>query len=365
MKNTGFLLNYVDRGLKNDLATVVFVNMAASKQEPSEYGKSGFHYRANKWDIPTLDLGPTGYELYDLHHGITSAVFRKRTQAIHVATLVPPAHNVGKSENPRLPLENPRSYLIEEGCDPTQCLCLPGTARGVGMFVECDCLPCKLRDALLADLPTKDEKKRWRGSDAGQTQLLERHYGEMRKDLLMLGCDRTRELIHLLLLVHEEKHTNPDLWSDLQFEAVVDLLAALSVLAEMQPVNYNATPQWTAWLGENVAVTLLDGAGKRYWEEMEAEYIKKFEARYYKPEVRRIPVLLAALRSRGLIDPFVKLTSPDITKTTDPNKFGDDKSYTKAAPMRIYVCQDTLFEGARQAERIADFLKEKMRCILG
>jgi hypothetical protein len=187
----------------------------------------------------------------------------------------------------------------------------------------------------------------------------------MRKDLLMLGCDRTRELIHLLLLAHEDKHTNPDLWSDLQFEAVVELLAALSVLAEMQPVNYNATPQWTAWLGEKVAVALLDGAGKMHWEEMEAEYIREFEARYYKPEVRRIPVLLTALRSRGLIEPFVKLTSPSFTKSTDPNKLGDEKSYARPAPIRIYVCQDTLFEGARQAERITDFLKEKMRCILG
>lgn len=365
-KNTGFLLNYDNRGLKNDMATVVVVNKAASVQEPSEYGKSGFHYKVKRWDVPTSDLGPKGYEFkYDLDHAIASAIFRKRTQAIHVATLVPPAHNVGKSENPRLPLENPRSYLIKEGCDPTQCLCLPGTTRGVGMFVECDCLPCKLRDALLADLPTKDEKKRWKGSDAGQTQLLERHYGEMRKDLLMLGCDRTRELIHLLLLAHEDKHTNPDLWSDLQFEAVVELLAALSVLAEMQPVNYNATPQWTAWLGEKVAVALLDGAGKMHWEEMEAEYIREFEARYYKPEVRRIPVLLTALRSRGLIEPFVKLTSPSFTKSTDPNKLGDEKSYARPAPIRIYVCQDTLFEGARQAERITDFLKEKMRCILG
>ena len=366
IKNTGFLLNHDDRGLKNDMATVVVVNKAASVQEPSDYGKSGFHYRANRWDVPTSDLGPKGYEFkYDLDHVITSAIFRKRTQAIHVATLVPPAHNVGKSENPRLPLENPRSYLIKEGCDPTQCSCLPGTTRGVGTFVECDCLPCKLRDALLADLPTKDEKKRWEGSDAGQTQFLERHYGEIRKDLLMLRCDRTRELIHLLLLMYEDTSSNPDLWSDLQFEAVVDLLAALSVLAEMQPVNYNTAPQWTAWLGESMAIALLDGADRHHWDKMRLEYMTKFEAQYYRPEARRKPVLLAALRSRGLIEPLVKPTSPDITKPTDPNKLGDDKSYARPAPMRIYVCQDTLFEGARQAERITDFLKEKMRCILG
>lgn len=366
-KNTGFLLNYNNRGLKNDMATVVFVNKAASVQEPSEYGKSGFHYRANRWDIPTLDLGPKGYELYDLDHdNITSTVFRKRTQAIHVATLVPLAHNVGNSGNPRLPLENTRSYLIKEGCDPTLCSCLPGTTRGVGTFVECDCLPCKLRDVLLADLPTKDKKKRWQGSDAGQTQVLERHYGEIRKDLLMLGCTRTRELIHLLLVVHEDKHSNPDLWSNLQFEAVVELLAALSVLAEMHPVNYNTAPQWTALLGENVAVALLDGADKMHsWDGMEAEYIREFEAQYYRPEVRMIPVLLAVLRSRGLVQPLVKLISPDFTKSTDPNKLGDEKSYARATPMRIYVCQDTLFEGARQAKKITVFLKKEMRCIFG
>ena len=366
IRNTAFLLNYDNRGLKNDMATVVFTNMAASVQEPSEYGRSGFHYRANRWNIPTSDIGPKGYELYDLHrHNITSAVFRKRTQAIHVATFVPPAHNVGNSGNPRLPLENTRSYLIKEGCDATGCSCLPNTTRGVSTFVECDCLPCKLRDVLLADLPTKDKKKRWQGSDAGQTQVLERHYGEIRKDLLMLGAARTRELMHLLLVVHEDKHSNPDLWSNLQFEAVVELLAALSVLAEMHPVNYNTTPQWTASLGESLAVALIDGADRHYWDKMTLEYMTKFEAQYYRPEARRKLVLLAVLRSRGLIEPLVKLTSSDITKPTDPNKLGDDKSYARPAPMRIYVCQDTLFEGARQAERITDFLKERMRCILG
>jgi len=366
-QNRSCLLNHQDRAFKNDMTAVVVVNKATNVQEPSEYGRSGFHYRAGRWQIPTLDVGPKGYELYDLD-GVTSAVFRKRTPAIHVATLVPPSYNVGNSGNPRQPLENPRSYLIREGCDATPCSCLPGTTLAVGTFVECDCLPCKLRDTLLATLPANDEKRRWQGSDAGQSQLLGQHYGKIRKDLLMLGASRARELVDLLLSMHDPNkgnRNNPDLWTSLQFEAVVELLSALSVLAELQPVNFNAPPWWTAWLGESFAVAVLDGVDDwHFWQKMELEYRKKFEGQYYHPDARRKPVLLAALRSRGQVQPFVKRSWLEITEPADQNRLGDEDSYTKPTPLRFYVCQSGLFDEARQAPTIKTFLESEMRCVL-
>jgi len=364
-QNASRLINYQDRAFKNDMLAIVVINKAANVQEPSEYGRSGFHYRAGRWQIPILDIGPKGYELSD-SDDLTSAVFRKRTHAIHVATLVPPSHNIGDSGNPRQPLENPRSYLIKEGCDPAACSCLPGTSCAVGTFVECDCLPCRLRDVLISALPTKDEKKRWQGFDVGQSQLLERHYGEIRKDLFMLRCGRARELVHLLLHMHKDGSTNPDLWSGLQFEAVVEMLSALSVLAELKPVNFETSPQWTALLGEFLALALLDGADRKYsWDEMEVDYRKRFEGQYYRPDTRRKPVLLAMLRSRGLVQPLVKSSSLDFTKPADPNRLDDENSFTKSTPLRFYVCQDTLFEGARQANTIEEFLKSEMGCFVG
>lgn len=364
-QNTRHLLSYSNRALKNDMAAVVVVNKAASVQGSSEYGRSGFHYRAGRWQIPTLDVGPKGYELYD-RDDVTSAVFRKRTHAIHVATLVPPSHNIGDPRNPRRPLDNPRSYLIAEGCDVTPCSCLPGTTCAVGRFVECDCLPCKLHDVLLVALPRKDEKRRWQGFDAGQGQLLERHYGEVRERLLTLGSTRARELVYLLLHMHDkDKRNNPDLWLGLQTEAVVELLSALSVLAELEPVDLQTTRHWTALLGESMTVALLDGADKvHHWQDMEQAYIKEFEGQYHRPEARRKPVLLVALRSRGLVQPLVKRSWSDFTKPTDPNRLGDEDSFAKPTPLRFYVCQDALFEGARQARTITEFLRNEMRCVL-
>jgi len=362
-QRTSRLLNHQDRAFKNDMTAVIVVNKAASVQEPSEYGRSGFHYRSGRWQIPTTDIGPKSYELYD-SDGVTSAVFRKRTQAIHVATLIPPSHNIGDSGNPRRPLENPRSYLIAAQCDSTPCSYLPGTPREVGTFVECDCLPCKLRDALLADLPKKDEKKRWQGSDIGQSQLLERHYGQIRKDLLMLGCTRACKLVDLLLQMHKDEHNNPDLWSSLQFEAAVELLSALSVLAEVQPVNFETAPQWTALLGESLAVALLDGAGEKRWTEIEFSYRKKFEEQYYDPDARRKPVLLAALRSRGQLPQRIKASWLEFTVPQEPNRLGDEDSYVKPRPLRFYMCQGGLLDEARQAPKIKEFLENEMRYVL-
>lgn len=363
-RNTDLILNFQHSHLSNHLASLVVVNKAAIIQEPSAYGRSGFHYRKGRWGIARTDIGPKGYELYD-SDGVTSAIFRKRTSAIHVAAFLPPSLNIGDDGNPRQPLENPRSYLISEGCDPTPCSCLPGTTRDIGRFVECDCLPCKLRDTLSTDLPEKDGKKRWQGADVGQGHLLERNYIQIRKDLLMLGCGRARQVVDLLLQMHESnKRNNPDLWSDPQSEALIELLAALSVLAELQPVDFNASPQWTAWLGESIAIAVLDGEDRRRPDEMELEYRKRFEGQYYHPDSRRKPVLLSALRSRGQVQPLVKPSWLEFTVSEDPNRLGDEDSFAKSAPLRFYICQEGLFDEARQATTIRAFLESEMRCVL-
>jgi hypothetical protein len=166
-------------------------------------------------------------------------------------------------------------------------------------------------------------------------------------------------------MYENEERNNPDMWSTSQFDAVVEFLSALSVFAELQPVDFQAAPQWTARLGKILAIALLDGTDKGYsWSEIEEKYWRTFEGEYHRPDARRAPVLLVALRSRGLVEPLVMKISPEFIKPTEPNRLGDEASFAKPTPLRLYICQDALFEGARQEKAIKKFLNDKMRCVL-
>ena len=339
------MLHFQDPQLSNHLASVVVVNKAAHVQEPSEYGRSGFHYRACRWRVPTLDTGPRGYELYE-SGGVASAVFRKRTQAIHVATYVPPLYNIGDLGNPRAPLENPRSYLIVEGCDPTPCSCLPGTACTAGAFVLCDCLPCKLRDTLLQDLPATDAKRRWNAYDAVQTKDLAAHYSEIRGLLLALGGERVGKLLDLLFSHREGRKRNPDVWIEsVEADAVRELAAAMSVLRERGQVEFDAEPQWTATLGSAVAVVVLDGENASNCRDLGARYLQQYET--YRPEARSRPVLIVALRSTGRVDPVVERFRPRVDKSRTSGPFTGKSPYDEAAPVRAFLCKDELFQDIR------------------
>jgi len=196
-KNTSILLNYQDRLLKNDSATVVVVNKASTATALTEYGHSGFHYREGRWRVSKADVGPKGYSLRDFE-GVTSAIFRRRAEAIHVATLIPSTQNTGDSGNSRFPLENPRSHLPKEDCEPW-CACLMGQTCPTGRFLACDCLPCALSDTLTSDLPTTDIKKRWKGYDDAGTEALRAWYHSVRTRLLQMGAERARQITSLLL----------------------------------------------------------------------------------------------------------------------------------------------------------------------
>lgn len=358
-ENTSILLNREDRLLNNNFATVVVVNRAATATALTEYGRSGFHYREGRWRISKSDVGPKGYSLRDLD-GVTSAIFRRRAEAIHAATLVPPTHNTGDSGNPRFPLETPRSHLPRNECEPW-CACLVGQSCPTGKYLECDCLPCTLSDTLTGDLADKDEKKRWQGYDKVQSEALLARYEELRTMLLKMGPDRARQVTSLLLGLHDNKSTNPDLWTSQHAEALVEFIAAMSVLAELGRVDINTPPLWSARVTDCIAIVLLDGMEKtHHWAEMIVWYQKTFNDSYYRPESRKQPVLLVALRSRGLVQPLVKSHQLEITRPRIREGLNDKNSFVEPAPLRFYVCQDSLFDGAKQAEKLPEFLKTQM-----
>ena len=122
---------------------MVFANRAAESQESRQFGSTGLHYK-ERWQVSKGDLGPKGYSATESSY-VYSAVFRKRTDAIHVATLIPLFYNQQGSGNPRFPLEDVHSYLVENTCSPPACSCLPGRDNDAGTYVECGCLPCVLR----------------------------------------------------------------------------------------------------------------------------------------------------------------------------------------------------------------------------
>jgi hypothetical protein len=172
----------------------------------------------------------------------------------------------------------------------------------------------------------------------------------------------------LLLQEHEPnggKRDNPDLWTAEQFEAVAELAADLSILGQVDAINLSTSRQWTALIGTAFAVAFLDGEdGRRTWTEIEHDYRKRFESEYVRPEARRNPVLLAAIRSAGLVQPLVKACQFDITKPMATSSMSMESSITRASEPRFYVCQDTLFAGARQAPKIGEYLLAEMRQIL-
>ena len=359
--DTGLLLNHQDRLMKNDMLSVVTINKASITQESTEFGRSGFHYRSDRWQVPTSDVGPKGYLLYDKGR-TTSAIFRKRTQAVHIAVLIPPSRNAGDPGNPRQPLVNPRSYLIEAECDPSPCSCLPDTSLDENPFVECDCLPCKMRDIVLSKLPENDRRRRWQGSGDSQSRKLKKHYIEIRKELLLLKPGRARDIAMLLLNSYKEKCGNPDLWTDLKCDAVTELLSALCVLAELNQLNLNVPSQWTGQLGDSLPIVIIDGENKRYsWIDIERNYQANFAGLYSGYDARRNPVLIVALRSGGLVDPLIKPISSDINK---PENAPNSNNFTKPTQLRFFICQDNLFEGARQESDIAEYLNDQMMRIL-
>jgi len=362
-QNTSFLVNYEDRAFPNGIPTVVVVNRAAALQELPEYGRSGFHYATGRWQPPITDIGPKGYALYDLDD-VTSAVFRKRTPAIHVATLVPPSHNIRDPGNPRHPMDTPRSYLIGDACDDSLCSCLPGTRCAVGTYIECDCLPCKLRDGLVGNLPRTDAKKhRWIGSNADQSALIEWHYREIRQRLLALKCQRAVDLLDLLFLGHEGGKRNPDRWEDeAEVDGVRELAAALSVLRERGQIDFQTAARWTAMLEDSVAVAVLDGGNSSDCRDLAAKYLQQYG--HYPPAARSIPVLIVALRSKGRVTPLVERFQPEYTEPRIRLPFAGHNPY-EPARVRAFLCRDDLFEEAKRAPAVGDYLSHAMEGIRG
>jgi hypothetical protein len=360
-QNTRILLHHQDRLLNNMYTAVVVVNKAASEATLGEYGRSGLHYKGDRWRISMSDLGPKGYALREAND-VTSAIFRRRAGAIHVVTLVPSTQNMGDSGNPRIPLENPRSYLPTDDTE-SSCACLAGRVCGAGKFLECDSLPCSLSDILPVDLPNGDVHRRWQTQNPEQSQALAGHFEDTRKILLKLGCDRASQVMSLLMQMHEPSPVNPDLWSKLQSDAVVEFIAVLSLFAEVQPIDFHTESLWSVQLGDSLALVIVDGHAIYAWTEIITKYMKHFEQQYYRPEKRRNPVLLAAIRSQGLVQPLIRPFVWDFTKSLAPERLGDDKSFAEPTRLRLFVCQDALFHGARQEGTIAEFLGEQMRCL--
>lgn len=360
-QNTSLLLNHQDRLLMNAMTSIVVVNKAARLQESPVFGRSGFHYRADRWQVPIKDIGPKVYELYD-SDDVTSAVFRKRTQAIHVASLLPAADNVHDPGNLRQPLENSRSYLIGIDCEPAECSCLPGSQCGVGKYVECDCLPCKLREALMKDLPTTDLKRRWTGLGEDQSTLLASHYDELRVLLFRLNCDRASDLLDLLFFHREHRKGNPDTWSDAkEVDAVRELIASMSVLRVRGRIEFETVVRQTAVIEDTIAIAVLDGENTSNCRTLATEYLTHYKS--YSVDTRLLPLLIVAIRSTGRVDPIISVFQPDHTEVKSRGPFKGNSPYERTRE-RLFLCRDDLFQEARQAPALDEYLNQEMGTIL-
>jgi hypothetical protein len=356
-ENMRNILTFQDRLLKNDGIAVVMANKAARTQESSEYGRSGLHYKAGRWQVQKRDIGPKGYELYEMD-GVASAVFRKRTPAIHLATLVPPVFNVQDPGNPRLPLENVRSYALGDPCDSPACSYQLVTRDTIRTFIECDCLPCKLRDSLLLNLPNDDNKRRWSASNDGQSSLLASHYAEIRQRILTLSGQRVANLLDLLFLFREGGKRNPDMWKDSEeVDAIRELAAAMSVLREHGQIDFDTQVQWTAIIGSNISIAALDGEAKNDCHELINKYLDRYSQ--YRHEVRARSLLVVALRSTGRAEPIIERFQPDRTRPRFQRGNVRPSPY-EPAQIHIFICRDDLFQEAKRAPSLMDFIARAM-----
>jgi len=237
----------------------------------------------------------------------------------------------------------------------------------MGRFVECDCLPCKLRDVILAALPTNDRQGRWQAVDDAQRTSLTAHYREIRGHMLALDCARASELLDLLLHEYKDGKANPDTWAEPRPSAVVELLAALCVLREWhQPLSLDTGREWTALLGDSIAVVVVDGEDhEHYWSTIERTYRKAFADSYFRPQMRERAVLFVALRSKGQVEPGVKRSWLEFALPQNGDRFGDRQATTDHKELSFWICQGNLLEQARLQDSIKDFLEDRMGCVYG
>ena len=359
-RNTNSILAFRERLFNTDLTAIVAANKAALHQgKPTQYGCCGIHYRGGRWQAHSSDLGPVGYQL-TRSDSVTSAIFRKRTEAIHVAELVPTSYNIGDPGNLRQPLKLVRSYLLNATCDQPLCSCLPDIATGTTRFVECDPLPCKLRDILNDELPNIGD--RWRASDHNISSRLLSHYEFLREKLFLLGRDRASSLLAILFF---QRHKNSDLWGSEQIEAIIEATSALTILREAGDLEFHTHPIWTAELNRTVALIVLDGYNLKHPMDLTAKYLQQNSDAYYRPEYRQKPLLVVALRTSGRLDEAIIPYQPDITRSTRDSIFGQESSPSKPDVLQVFLCKQDFIQEVRHRDPAENFFITEMGKVFG
>jgi len=352
---TSFLLNRVDPGLQNNDLAVVFANRAAKDQDAVEFGHSGLHYQRGRWQPPHPDTGPDGYELYepgDYNCQVVSAVFRKRSSAFHVATLVPPSFNTHLASDPRVPFENPGSYPIDDRCGD-KCRCLPPG----GERVVCKCLPCKLRDHLPQDSNSKYAETT---PPSPHATVLTRSYREARAELLNMSPERSSELLDLYFRQHSGRKANPDTWKQDRADALKELADALGVLREAGTLDLESATGATAVHGSGLRIVVLECKGC-YWQAAVDEY--RAEQLDFDAKLSEAPILIVALGSMGRVTPDVRELDGTVDQVSEDDPLSEGPSPFEPTRPRAWVCRDDLFEDAAASPDIAAFLTQKLGAI--
>jgi hypothetical protein len=347
-------------GLSSEGVTVVAVNRASASQDTQAYGCSGFHYQ-NRWQVPDND-STNGYALTKSKQ-VTSAIFRKRTAAIHVAGIVPWLANTGRPGNPRSPLEDPRSYIPQGAttiCDKLPCACVPKDNTPTGAYVSCGALPCILRTHLTPDLPTTDPARgRWNTTAPGYAARLLGGYEKFRGQLFVLLRSKAEQIIDVLFCQRMSGRGNPDTWEDDEQQALREWASTLSVLETNGDLVIPASTCVTASLGDAHAFAIADGANSHYMLTVD-RYLARFGDVLWEGPSWHRRIVLVILRSRGLISPVVK-KHRDVTepRTADPDSSGGERPAYLPRRMAIFICKD-LFDEVRAAADPLGKLNEEL-----
>ena len=182
----------------------------------------------------------------------------------------------------------------------------------------------------------------------------------MRQQILALDSARAKELFDLLLIMREHQCGNPDVWDVPVQQAVEELTSVASVLHEVGNVNFLTMSRHASLFNGTVPTIVIDGDSKRYsYGQLLAKYVELHVEQSIGRGVFNRSFLVVAQRSRGDIDNYVREEMTDIAVSAQNKNTSND--ITKPHRPRFFVCQDRLFEGARQAANTRDFLKQQLR----
>jgi hypothetical protein len=148
-----------------------------------------------------------------------------------------------------------------------------------------------------------------------------------------------------------------------EMDAIVELASILSIIRDRTEISLNVQGPWTADLGDQGALVIIDGGNNIHYLTLYHDYIKSYESENFMSECRNRTILIVAQRSTGRADPILQPIELDITVPTA--RIGlEDESPFKHTRNKSYICKDDFFQQIRVDTSGTNLLNTELEKIL-